>query len=213
MKNPTKIKICGITNQKDLQTATSMRADYVGFVTGVTSSPRNLSLDEATRLVQVVSNAKTVLVMVPRDTNEIINAFERVMPDIVQVHGDFDLYKDLEDLEIPIVIGLNDEIGVEKIVDLSHKFTILLDTHVSGMYGGTGVTHDWGKSRLIREKISPAKLVLAGGLTPKNVVEAVKIVDPYCVDVSSGVETGPGVKDHERISAFIKAVRELKSVE
>lgn len=213
MKYAPKIKICGITNQRDLEAAVSMGVDYVGFVTGVTSSPRNIPLDRAKRLADRVDNAKTVLVMVPRDTIELIDAYNSVKPDVIQVHGDLSFYHELLDLEIPFFIGLNDIIRVEDMVDLSRNNTIVLDTHVSGMHGGTGVTHNWGQSRLIRDKISPAKLVLAGGLNPVNVVEAVKIARPYCIDVSSGVETGPGVKDHKKLSAFIRAVRESDSFE
>ena len=213
MKYTSKIKICGITNQKDLQTAISLGADYVGFVTGVTPSPRNLSIIRAAQLVHTVNNIKTVLVMVPRDTDEIINAYSRVKPDIIQVHGDLSFYKKLEDLDFPFFVGVNDTFRVEDIVSLSNNFTIVLDTYVSGMYGGTGVTHDWDKSRLIRDRISSGRLVLAGGLTPDNVAEAVRVVHPYCVDVSSGVEAGPGLKDHGKLSAFIKAVREVDAVE
>ena len=89
---------------------------------------------------------------------------------------------------------------------------IVMDTYVSGMYGGTSVTHDWGRSRAVRDSI-PGRLVLAGGLNPDNVAEAVRTVHPYCVDVSGGVEARPGVKDHDKMCAFIQAVRRVDAFE
>ena len=212
MNNAPKVKICGLTNHKDLEVAISLGTDYVGFVTGVTSSPRNLSIKDAKQLTGDVNEAKTVMVMVPRDTDEIIDAYNRVKPDFIQVHGDMNLYEKLDGLEIPLIVGVNDKFRFEDVLDLSRKYMIVLDTYLSGMYGGTGVTHDWGRSRVIRDSI-PGQLILAGGLNPDNVAEAVKTVHPYCVDVSSGVELSPGVKDHNKLSAFIQAVRGVGTIE
>lgn len=213
MKYTPKIKICGLTNRGDLQAVISMGVDYVGIVTGVTSSPRNLSVGEVKQLVKRVEGVKTVLVMVPCDTDEIIDAYNRVKPDYIQVHGDMNLYEKLEGLDIPFFVGVNNKFRVEDVVDLSLKYMIVMDTYLSGMYGGTGVTHDWDRSRVFQDKICPGRLVLAGGLNPDNVAEAVKTVHPYCVDVSSGVELSPGIKDHDKLSAFIQAVRGVDPIE
>ena len=157
MKYTPKIKICGLTNSRDLQAVISMGADYVGSVTGVTSSPRNLSLSKVKLLFHEVNNAKKVLVMVPRDTDEIIDAYDSVKPDIIQVHGGMNLYKKLDGLEIPFFVGVNDNFLVEDVMDLSRKYTIVLDTYIPGVHGGTGVTHDWSISRVIRDKIYPGR--------------------------------------------------------
>ena len=117
MKYTPKIKICGLTNLGDLEAAVSLGADYVGFVTGVTSSLRNLSISDARLLVGAVNRIKTVLVMVPRDTNEIINAYKRVKPDYIQVHGDMRFYETLDSLDIPFFVGVNDKFRVEDVMD------------------------------------------------------------------------------------------------
>ena len=92
--------------------------------------------------------------------------------------------------------------------DIFH--TILLDSTTNEGLGGTGMTHDWNLSRRIRDTIYPNRLILAGGLTPENVEDAVKKVRPYGVDVSTGVEEKPGIKDHKKIFDFITKVKEMK---
>jgi phosphoribosylanthranilate isomerase len=105
------------------------------------------------------------------------------------------------------VVGVDHSFDREKILELTKKYVILVDSKLPGMYGGTGVTHDWRKSRVIKDAIHPGKLFLAGGLNPGNVAEAVHTVNPYGVDVSSGVESVPGFKDHGKMRAFIDVVR------
>ena len=91
----------------------------------------------------------------------------------------------------------------------SKKFDcVLLDSLTQGKYGGTGLTHDWTLSKHIRDLIYPVPLILAGGLSPNNVAEAVRMVNPYAVDVSSGVELKPGIKDNQKIVAFIKNAKD-----
>ncbi|MBO3809800.1 MAG: phosphoribosylanthranilate isomerase, partial [Candidatus Brockarchaeota archaeon] len=85
---------------------------------------------------------------------------------------------------------------------------ILVDSLKNNGLGGSGETHDWRLSRIIRDRLRPKPLILAGGLTPENVAVAVKIVKPYAVDVSTGVEASPGVKDPDKISRFIKRAKE-----
>jgi phosphoribosylanthranilate isomerase len=87
---------------------------------------------------------------------------------------------------------------------------VLLDSFVNGKYGGTGRVHDWKLSRNIRDRLNPIPLILAGGLTPFNVTEAVKIVHPYAVDVSTGVESSPGVKDSRKMFEFINNAKKVK---
>jgi len=87
---------------------------------------------------------------------------------------------------------------------------VLLDSFTRGQYGGTGRVHDWTLSRQIKEAVAPLPVILAGGLKPGNVKEAVKTVQPYAVDVASGVELRPAVKDHEKIRAFVENAKEIK---
>jgi phosphoribosylanthranilate isomerase len=88
--------------------------------------------------------------------------------------------------------------------------TILIDSKTKDIPGGTGLTHDWSLSRKAVTTIHPTPVILAGGLTPQNVEEAVRIVKPYSVDVSSGVESTPGVKDHSKVETFIKRAKGVK---
>ena len=87
---------------------------------------------------------------------------------------------------------------------------ILLDSFSKGQYGGTGKIHDWGLSAKIREVAKPVSVILAGGLKPENVKEAILKVQPYAVDVASGVEAIPGVKDHEKVRAFVENAKQIK---
>ena len=87
---------------------------------------------------------------------------------------------------------------------------VLLDTFSPGRHGGTGMTHDWRISEKIRKNLGSGRLILAGGLDPSNVQEAIRMVRPYAVDVSTGVELSPGIKDHEKIASFIENVMEAR---
>ena len=87
---------------------------------------------------------------------------------------------------------------------------VLLDSFAKGRYGGTGVVHDWELSKLVKQVIHPKPLILAGGLNPENVADAVRVVQPYAVDVSSGVELQPGIKDNQKMVDFIKNAKDVR---
>lgn len=215
--NAVKVKICGITREENLKVAINAGADAVGFVVGVPSSPRNLSLERAAELVgQVPVFTKTVLVMVPHSLEEIVEAYEAVRPDAFQIHGEGTPEADLLMEEMPsvsLIKGVNPESeSMSKAAKEAGAYnTLLLDTFVPGMLGGTGVTQDWEVSARFKEAIHPRRLILTGGLNPANVGEAIRVVKPYAVDVSSGVESRPGLKDPRKIASFIGNVRKVKS--
>ena len=211
-----RVKICGITRKEDLLAASEAGADAVGFVVGVASSPRNLSLAEAERLIrQVPPFIKSVLVTVPRSIEE-FSDYEKINPDAIQIHGENLQVLDAVRFKLPntILIGaINTQFT--KDLDLALKTTklfdaILLDSYSKGQYGGTGITHDWKLSKQIRQLIQPKPLILAGGLNSKNVAKAVEIVEPYGVDVSSGVEQKPGIKSYRKIVEFIKNAKDVR---
>jgi phosphoribosylanthranilate isomerase len=209
--NTVKVKICGITRKEDLDAVAAAGADAVGFVVGVASSPRNLSLAEAGKLIrQVPPFVKTVLVMVPASLGELVEACEALNPDAVQVHGD-----NLQDvgavrakLPAKLLIGAvkaNTEDAVCNAAKAGQTFdAVILDSFVQGKHGGTGIVHDWNVSQHVKQLVYPKPLILAGGLNPENVAEAVRTVEPYAVDVSSGVERQPGVKDYRKMVEFVK---------
>jgi phosphoribosylanthranilate isomerase len=206
-----RVKICGITRKEDLDAAAAAGADAVGFVVGVASSPRNLSLTEAEKLMrQVPPFVKSVLVTVPSTLEELAKTCEKLNPDAVQVHGENlqDVGAVREKLSNTLLIGAvkaNHSGAVEDAVKAAKMFdAVILDSFVQGKHGGTGVIHDWNVSQQIKQVIHPKSLILAGGLNPENVAEAVRTVEPYAVDVSSGVELQPGVKDKLKMVEFVK---------
>jgi phosphoribosylanthranilate isomerase len=209
--NTVRVKICGITRKEDLEAAASAGADAVGFVVGVASSPRNLSLVEAGKLIrQVPPFVKTVLVTVPTSLEELVKTCEAVNPDAVQIHGenlqDIGAVRDKVSAKLliwAVKAGSPDAVG--SAAESAKMFdAVILDSFVQGKHGGTGVVHDWNLSRHVKQLVYPKPLILAGGLNPENVAEAVRTVAPYAVDVSSGVECQPGIKDYQKIVEFVK---------
>jgi phosphoribosylanthranilate isomerase len=211
-----KIKICGITRVEDVKIVSDQGADAVGFVVGVPSSPRNLSLDEAKKLIGVVPGyVKSVLVMVPKSPKELVQTCIKLNPCALQIHGEYildasSLRENLPNTPIIRAINIYQKNIFEAVSNASKLFdAILLDSTSHGKFGGTGKVHDWKLSKRIKRVIHSKPLILAGGLYPENVQESIRTVQPYAVDVSTGVESRPGIKDPVKISTFIKNVKEL----
>jgi len=209
-----RVKICGITRKEDLDAAAAAGADAVGFVVGTAASPRNISLEKAEKLIrQVPPFVKSVLVTVPTSLDELAETSEKLNPDAIQVHGKnlpAAVYVRLKFPKTPLIgaVNANSPNALETASRVSEIFdAVLLDSFVDGRYGGTGIVHDSELSKRVKQAIYPTPLILAGGLTPENVKAAVQFVQPYAVDVSSGVELRPGVKDPKKVLAFVKACK------
>ncbi len=214
--NAVRVKICGITRKKDLGAAAAAGADAVGFVVGVSSSPRNLSLNKAKKLIrQVPPFVKSVLVTVARGINE-FEKYEKLNPDAIQIHGENMEAAASVRLKIPNIplmgaVNANFAADLDAVSRTAKLFdAVLLDSFAEGRYGGTGIVHDWELSKRVKQAIHPKPLILAGGLNPENVAEAVRTVKPYAVDVSSGVERQPGIKDNKKIIEFIKKAKDAR---
>jgi phosphoribosylanthranilate isomerase len=212
-----RVKICGITRKEDLDAAAAAGADAVGFVVGVASSPRNIALEKAEKLIrQVPPFVKSVLVTVPIGIDE-FEMYEKLNPDAIQIHGENLHAAASVRLKIPntLLIGaVNANLAnALDVVSRAAKIfdTVLLDSFANGQYGGTGIVHDWELSKRVKQAIHPKPLILAGGLNPENVAEAVRTVEPYAVDVSSGVELQPGIKDHQKMIEFIRNAKAVKA--
>jgi phosphoribosylanthranilate isomerase len=211
-----KVKICGITREEDLAVAVAAGADAVGFIVGVTSSPRNLTLKKAEKLIKKVPIfVDSVVVTVTNNINSLTKIYEKLRPDVLQIHGE-----NLSEASIirekihdtPLIKALYMKTGnvIKDAKEASNSFdAILLDSFVSGKYGGTGVVHDLEMSKQVKQTIEPKPLILAGGLKPENVKDAIHIVQPYAVDVSTGVESRPGIKDSHKVFEFIKNAKEV----
>jgi phosphoribosylanthranilate isomerase len=211
-----RVKICGITRKEDLDAATAAGADAVGFVVGTTASPRNISLEKAEKLIrQVPPFAKSVLVTVPKSIDE-LRIYEKLNPDVIQVHGEnlafaAAIRKNIPNIPLIRAGNANPTRALDTASEASKVFdAVLLDSFAKGRYGGTGVVHDWELSKLVRQVIHPKPLILAGGLNPENVADSVRIVQPYAVDVSSGVELQPGIKDNQKMVDFIKNAKDVR---
>jgi len=212
-----RVKICGITREEDLAFAVAAGADAVGFLVGVPSSPRNLTLERAERLLrQVPIFVDSVVVMAPPNINGLVEICEGLKPTAIQIHGkkNFDASEIRERIKdtrlIKTIYVTKDALKETVIEDLKTFDAVLLDSFTKGQYGGTGRVHDWTLSRQIKEAVAPLPVILAGGLKPENVKEAILTVQPYAVDVASGVELRPAVKDHEKIRAFVENAKEIK---
>lgn len=211
-----KVKICGITREEDLKMVSDLGADAIGFVVDVPSSPRNISLKKAEKFIRFVPVfVKSVLVMVPKSIDELVLTCEKLNPNILQIHGEnildaSTLREKISNTSIIRALNANQENALKAASEASKSFdAILLDSSTHGMYGGTGKVHDWNLSKRVKQVIHPKPLILAGGLNPKNVKEGICRVQPYAVDVSTGVESLPGIKDPEKVSAFIENAKEI----
>ncbi|MCW4045848.1 MAG: phosphoribosylanthranilate isomerase [Candidatus Bathyarchaeota archaeon] len=213
-----RVKICGITRKEDLDAAVKAGTDAVGFVVGVASSPRNLSMGKAAKLFrQVPPFVKSVLVTVPTSIEELVETCRKLNPDAVQIHrndpNDAALLREtLPNTALIGAVNANSPDALETAATTSKIFdAVLIDSLADGQYGGTGTVHDWKMSQLIKRVIHPTPLILAGGLNPANVAEAIRVVQPYAVDVSSGVEHQPGIKDNQKIIEFVKNAKNVKT--
>ena len=212
-----KVKICGITREEDVEAAIDAGADSLGFVIGVPSSPRNIPLSKVKYFAsKIPASVSSVAVTVFKDIEELKKVYTESDTDFIQLHGN--LYPFLEPIvkfssnrRIIGAVNARATNALEVAVQYSRAFNaVLLDTSGEGGVGGTGVSHDWNLSSGIRGMIQPAPVILAGGLTPENVGEAIQKVKPYGVDVSSGVEKRFGIKDHEKMFEFITRVKEAR---
>lgn len=208
------IKICGITRIEDIKVAVNAGVNSLGFVVRTPSSLRNLNLAKAKSLIfQVPSNVSCVAVTISSDSGELEEIYRELNIDFIQLHGCLDLatIRDLS-LRMNLIVAVNtkskDAFELAKTYSGIAKAVLLDSTRKDGT-GGTGITHNWDKSRKIRYLIHPRPTILAGGLNPENVVSAIKKVEPYGVDVASGVEEKPGIKNHERMLEFIAKAREV----
>lgn len=208
----TRIKICGVTDPGVAQTAVAAGADAIGLIFHPPSACC-LELEQAAAICRapgVGPFVSTVAVLVNPSAERVTAIIERVNPSHLQFHGDEPAdfcagfgkpyIKALRVADDADADGAHHSDWAERAARYPSAHGILLDTHVHNAYGGTGATFDW---RLARNGGNDKPLILAGGLTPENVAEAVALVAPYAVDVRSGVETD-GRKDAEKIRRFCR---------
>lgn len=200
----TRIKICGLTREIDVDAAVAAGADAIGFVF-YPKSPRYVSPERAAELARRIPPFVTVVALFANASEEEIRAvLDQVPVSLLQFHGD-ETPSQCQGWRIPYLKAARVKAGLDLVqyaIDFSSARGILLDAFVEG-FGGGGQVFDWS---MIPASM-PRPIVLSGGLTAANVGEAVRRLRPPAVDVSSGVEAEKGIKDAAKIAAFIAAVR------
>ena len=203
----TKIKICGIKTLKDAFAAIDAGADYLGF----NFYPKSIRFIEKETCAGIASvlkkehpQIKLVGVFVNSSVEEIENILKICHLNLAQLHGDEtpETFAQLAPRVFKAFRGIPSDITGYERIDAP---VFLVDAAVKGVYGGSGVTADWSAAAELAKKYP---LLLAGGLTPENVADAVRQVKPWGVDTASGVESAPGEKDAGKMSAFVKSVNQ-----
>lgn len=201
----TRVKICGITRTEDARAAISAGADAIGLVF-YPPSPRAVSLEQARAIAAVAPPFVSVVgLFVDASPDSIHDVLNRVNLSLLQFHGS-ETPEECRRYQRPYLkaIHMRDDVDLrEEEARFADAAGLLLDAFAQDRFGGSGRTFDWSRVPVQRTK----PIVLAGGLTPENVGEAIRRVHPDAVDVTSGVEATKGIKDTAKIAAFIAAVR------
>jgi len=210
----TEIKFCGMTRAEDAAEAATLGAAYVGVI--FAAGPRRLTaVRAASVLAAVPTRVRAAGVFSGSSVDAMAETAGALGLRVVQLHGEYDsnaitkLRAKFQGEIWSVLRVANGSIPETAAELFASSDAVLLDAHVRGRLGGTGVTLPWSdlQDQLVPlREVSSAKLVLAGGLRPENVAEAIRLLRPEIVDVSSGVETAPGIKDHARMRAFRDAV-------
>jgi phosphoribosylanthranilate isomerase len=203
----TRVKICGITRAQDAVKAVELGADAIGMVF-YTKSPRAVSIDNARAIIQKLPPFVTVVgLFVDPSPKDVAAVLHRVSLDLLQFHGN-ELPSECSAYGKPYIKAVKIREGVDIAAEVNRYASargILLDTYDPKMPGGTGRVFDWS----IIPKGLKKPIILAGGLTAENVWQAITKVRPFAVDVSSGVEADRGIKDLEKMAAFMRGVQSV----
>jgi phosphoribosylanthranilate isomerase len=198
------VKVCGITSAADAAAAVALGAWAIGLVFAE-ESPRYIDLDQGAEVASGVSPLTSkVGVFVSPTADEVRAAVEQCSLTLVQVHGADDIKEIKDAAGLPVAEAF--KVSSAEDLDAARKSTadlVLLDASVPGLEGGTGTAFDWD---LLEQNPVGRPYVLAGGLTPDNVTDAIVRLKPTVLDVSSGVEASPGVKDPALIQSFMRGV-------
>ena len=213
MNQDLKIKICGMTREEDVELALSLGADFLGFIV-YPKSPRGIILERAQELAAVVPEGKRVIVDVEpsaADLRRYVDAgFDRF-----QIHARLPMNE--QRLQEWSEIALSDRLWLAPRVSpqdifpasaLEYADTVLLDTFSKDQIGGTGHTGDFGRFASLQKQFADTQWILAGGLNPSNVLDAIAQSETARVDVNSGVESAPGIKNPEKLRELFRVLRE-----
>lgn len=213
MNRRVRVKICGVTRAEDVAAAVESGADAIGL-NFHPASPRYVAPEKARELVRALPPFVEAVGVFVQHSVEPARAFLTTIGRVhtIQVHGGDAEVIDAHPWRYVPAFALRDTGDFDRVLAYLERCrranalpaAVLIDGHAPGLHGGTGRTAPW---ELLRGWPGDIRLILAGGLTPENVAEAVRAVRPYAVDVASGVESSPGRKDPEKVRRFVEAVR------
>ncbi|WP_266181542.1 phosphoribosylanthranilate isomerase [Dyella humicola] len=205
----TRIKCCGMTRVEDALLAAQLGADAIGVVF-TARSRRRVSLERARAICRALPPfVSTVALFMDDDAGLVQEAIDVVQPDLLQFHGNErdDWCAQFDRRYLKAIAMGEGAAALPRLREYPGAAGLLLDGHGLGEAGGSGKAFDW----TLMPKDLAQPLILAGGLTPANVAEAVRIARPWAVDVASGIESTPGIKDPQKMADFVRAVREASA--
>jgi phosphoribosylanthranilate isomerase len=209
----TRVKICGLTTPAAVDAAVDAGADALGFITDVpVDTPREIDSTVAADLVAAVPPfVTTTLVLMPDEPGDAVDLARTIQPDVLQLHCDFapeelQFVRAESSTKLVVAVDAAESDRARELDDVVDA--LLVDSTTEEGAGGTGETHDWAATADLAATLD-SPVVLAGGLTPENVAEAVETAAPYGVDVASGVESSGGIKDAEAVRRFVSEVRRV----
>jgi phosphoribosylanthranilate isomerase len=205
-------KVCGLTRPRDAALAVRLGASWLGAVFAA-SSPRHVGVGQARELVAAAEGRPFVGVFVEQGADEILRLRDRTGLSVAQLHADSTpaLRARLRREELPAwsVVKLASEADLDRLAEAAEEAdAVLVEPRVAGADGGTGTALPLDLAAAARERLAGARLVLAGGLRPETLERAIALVRPDIVDVSSGVESAPGVKDADLLARFLEVARD-----
>ncbi len=199
----TRLKICGITNQQDATACAEHGVDLLGF-NFYSGSPRFISFENAHSIIREIPSAtQSVGILVRPRLADVLVAIKQSGVELVQIYEPQG-FSDFSQIPVSVIIVKRIADTASDKYELNGATMILLDTYTPGKLGGSGSVFDWS---LIPDSIPRERLVLAGGITPDNVKDALNKVKPAVIDVASGAESAPGKKDLVKVKLLLEAIR------
>lgn len=213
----SRVKICGQTREADVAASVAAGVDAIGVIVDVpVETPRAVDRRTAASLLEAAPPFVTgVLVTMPESAEEALSLQAELSPDALQIHAGLGIAElervvDLADVPVLVGAGVDEPDSVRNLAQVGDA--LVLDSRGESGAGGTGRVHDWEQAKAIRDALD-VPVILAGGLTPENVGAGIEAVDPFAVDVATGVESKGGVKDHEAVNQFVAAAKGREAVQ